>query len=280
MLLFVVGIALAAGSLLAAQKFGLRRALPFVALVSVALLGLSDYLLGIAPLVGLAASYQLDRSQTYGWVIAGAALPGALLALQLMAIMPATLPGELVDEQLRLQREQMASFGLPVNEELSELQEQAVRVGYALLPSVVFFFALLQAVLAYRVGHAAAGLADVVLPPPAPLRGWRPWSLLIWVLVGGLALSLTGGAWVGDLGRNLVVVMTVIYAGQGVAVVRHLAHRLGVGVMLEIAFYGVLALSFVGLLLLPLVGLLDTWFDWRRLDVDGEDKNGDPRLDD
>ena len=271
MVLLAAGIALAAAALVASQKFGSRRILPVVALLSVVALGLFDYFLGVAPLVGLAAGYQLDRKQPYGWVIAGAALPGGLMALQLMTILPEELPDELLHAELRVQQEQMESLGLLVNEEIGSLQEKMVRAGYPLLPGVVFFFVLLQAVLAYRVGHAVSAAAKVSLPPPVALRLWRPWSQLIWVLVSGLALSLIGEGWVGNLGSNLILVMGLLYTCQGLAVGRFFARRVGLATMLEVAIYAVLTLSFVGLLLLPLTGLLDTWFDWRRLEaVDDE----------
>ena len=275
MVLLATGVALAAAALLASQRFGSRRALPAVALLSVLILSLFDYFLGVAPLMGLAAGYQVDRNQPYGRVIAGAALPGALLALQLMAIMPEALPCDLLDEQLRIQQQQMESLGLLVNEEIGMLQEKVVRAGYPLLPGVIFFFVLLQAVLAYRVGHAAAGFAGVSLPAPLPMRLWRPWSQLIWVLVAGLAVSMIGEGWIGALGMNLILVTGILYAGQGLAVGRFFAHRMGVTPLLEVAVYAVLTLTFVGLVLLPLVGLLDTWFDWRRLEAVDEDADGD-----
>ena len=275
-MVLLAGIALAAGTLVASQKFGTWRILPVVALVSVVALGLFDYFLGVAPLAGLAAGYQLERRQSYGWVIAGAAVPGGLMALQLMAILPEEIPDELLQAELLSQQQNMESLGFLVNEEIGTLQERMARAGYPFLPGAVFFFVLLQAALAYRLGHTVSAVAKVHVPPPLAVRLWRPWSQLIWVLVGGLALSLIGEGWVGNLGLNLILVMGVLDTFQGVAVGRYFAHQLGLAWMLEVAFYAVLTLSGIGFLLLPLAGLLDTWFDWRRLEaVDDEGGTSD-----
>ena len=49
---------------------------------------------------------------------------------------------------------------------------------------------------------------------------WRPWEELIWVMIGALVLSLLGVSWLANLALNAVVVMSVIYAAQGLAVLR------------------------------------------------------------
>ena len=75
------------------------------------------------------------------------------------------------------------------------------------------------------------------LPPAIPVKFWRLWDALIWVLIAGLAL------------------------------VRFCCWRLGISKWMEGFLYLTLAFT-AGLstLVLAALGLLDTWFDWRRLD--------------
>ena len=260
-MLLLVSVILAAGVLLATQRYGTRPLLPLTVLLCLAAVALFDPGVGLAPLMGLIAGFQVERRRSYGQVVVVAALPGAALSLWLLL------------NQEGAVREQLAG---QLTEQLEGMGMQAVEGGYSLRqmidsvlrvqPAIEFIVLLLTAILAYRVGLWGAQRLGLVLPPARPFHLWRPWEELIWVLIGALVMCLIGAGLLEDLALNAAMVMLILYAVQGLAMVRYYILRLGIARPLELLFY-ILLFFTLGLALLVLagLGLLDTWFDWRRL---------------
>lgn len=267
MLLIAASLVLAAGGLLAARQFGLRPVLvPSLVPLAVLVTGVMTVppTLALAPLVGWIAAFQVERHRPFGQVIAAAAAPGAVQGLFLLLVVhgDAVPRQELVDAMLA--RAEGAGLAAPeAGHSLREVVSAVVR----LQPGIEFVSVLLLAVLAYRLGHLAAERLRLGLPPAVPVRQWRLWDQLIWVLIAGTALILvTSEGLIGDLALNAVGVMLVLYAVQGFSVSRHYLWRMGAPRLLEVLYYTVLLFTLgVAALVLAGVGLMDTWFDWRRL---------------
>lgn len=256
----------AAVVLLACRRYGAQRLLAPTVLGSFCIALLADPSLGGAPLVGLIAGFQVERQQSFGRTIGLAALPGVMQALLFLAGQEG-LPKEQLIELLLAQLKGFDWQSVEDGDTLREVVVYWVHLWVRLLPGFMFIFTLFTALLAYWLSRLVADRLRVALPEPLPLRLWRPWTQLIWVLIGGLALKLTGSGIAEDLGLNLIVVMGVVYATQGVAVGRFYAHRLSLSPLLELIFYLALFTSGAGMFILPITGLMDTWFDWRRLEA-------------
>lgn len=260
-MLLLVSIMLAAGILLAAQRYGTTRVLPATGLLCVAAAVLFDASVGVAPLMGLIAAVQVERRCPYGQIIAVAAGPGAALAVWVLLTHDARDRSEVAAALT----EQLEGMGMQAAEGTSGLREMVALI-VRVQPGLEFVSLLFTAVLAYRVAVWAAPRIHLVLPPGRPFHLWRPWDELIWVITGGLALSLAAPGRLRDVGLNVGLVMGIIYAVQGLSVLRFFLRRVGVARLLELMLYVLLFLtSGVSLLLLVGLGLLDTWFDWRRL---------------
>ena len=266
-LAFGVGLAMAA--LLASLRFGFRLVVPlsFLPLV-ITLTGILGVHkapnLVLAPLVGLAAAYQLVRGKSYGHIIAGAALPGLAQGVFLMvaASQEPQLREELADQVLG----QFESLELPAGVDADAMRLLLISL-LRLEPAMEYMAGLLTAVLAYGMAVFAARRLGWTLPPAAPMREWRLWDRLIWVLIGGMGLKLiVGDGLVDDLAVNALVVMVVLYAVQGFSLTRFYIWRMRIPRSLEFLFYAVLLFaSGISSWVLAGVGLLDTRFDWRRL---------------
>ena len=270
-MLFLLGMLLASAAFLGCRAYGTRPlvlAAPIVGL----LFGLQlELTVGLAPVVGLLFGLQLERRHSYGRIVAGAALPGGLLALWLLM---AAYSGLQREEQVEELVRQLQAMGLAAAEEGNSLRELAM-TGLRLRPSTEFISLMLMAVLAYRLGFAAAARLGLGVPRPLPLARWKPWPELIWLLIAGFALKLVGSGFLEELGLNLLVVMVAVYAVHGVAVTRFYAARLGLPRLLEALVYGLLAMTAgLSVMLLALVGLLDTRFDWRHLETPPADDAG------
>ncbi len=258
----LAGIVLASATLLLSGRYGVQRLLLPVLLLAFLLWRLVDPGVAVTPLAGLIAGLQVGRKKGYGQTVAAAALPGALHGLLLLVAQEIPAREELADQLLR----QLHGMGVQLPED-ADLQRSLATTVVRLNPSVAYLSGLLTVVLGYQVGGIAGRRLQLSVPPALPFRKWRPWASLIWVLIAGLALQLLGGGAVADVALNLVVVMAVLYAIQGLAVVRFFAQRWGITALAEVLAYLLIALvAGVAPFLLAALGLLDTWFDWRRLD--------------
>lgn len=259
-MLLLVGVVLTAAVLLSCARYGTRALLPLALLVSFALTAVVSPVLGVAALMGFIAAVQVERQRGYGQIIATAATPAAVQALLLLVAankIAREEAAELVLEQMR----QFEAYGVQ-----PEMLRELVALTLRFEPGLQFVFALLTAVLAYRLSLSVGGHWGIALPPVLPFRLWRPWEQLIWVLIGALALYLVGSGSVADLAANLMLVMGAIYAVQGLALLRFYLWRRRVSRLVEVLIYlGLFFSERLGLITLAGLGLLDTWFDWRHL---------------
>jgi hypothetical protein len=258
-----------AAALLGARRFGVRAAAVAACLPLLAsLVGSLEWILlsGLAPapLIGLLAAIQVERGRRYGEILLAASLPGALLALFLLFGLRGESweRGELVAGVAASLREVAANAQLPETEQLEQLVELTLR----LLPGMAYVSLLLVAVLGYRVAEALGGRLGLPVPPASPMRSWRMYEMSIWALIIALAGLLVDDGLMRDLAINTVLVLGLLYAVQGLALVRHLMWRIGAQRFLEVLVYALLAFtSGLSLMFLALLGLGDTWFDWRRI---------------
>lgn len=267
-MLFLASLALTAGTLVACFRFGLAP-VGMVAAFPVVAVGLGvlewDPAVALSPVAGVLAAAQTARGKTYGLVIATASIPGLLFGFYLVGALhgEAVPPDQLGEEQLQ----QLEDSGLSALSNQGIAIEDLVRWFLLLQPGAAVLYVLLKLVLGYALGrHLGNWIGVVSLPPAPPVREWRLWEQMIWVLVGGVALWLLAGDGVlHTLAVNIVVVALVLYAVQGFSVARYCLWRMRVARTLEFALYIVALITGWAGLILAGVGLMDTWFDWRRL---------------
>jgi len=255
------------------------RRLATAAAVAVTMSGLAcDWLigaiLGSLTLAGLVASWAtISRWRT---------LP--LVAVTMLALIPSmALPlagisfTEAVTEQVVLGREwyvdQMPtdiSVGdrSAVLSAFDDASESYLALVDRFWPSLVMAWLACQTVLFLGLGWGLARLVDRGVPRPVltPLAIWRAPFASVWVLIGGLMLSLAGGGAAVEVGWNLVAVSGTLLVFQGLGVqvwlVRRVMSPLGQTIYWIL---GALVFSPVLIGVGALFGLADQWLDLRRL---------------
>lgn len=108
----------------------------------------------------------------------------------------------------------------------------------------------------HRVGRARLG------PPLARLRDFRFSDHMVWGLIAGLLMVVSGLAPLGGIGANLLLFFGVLYALRGMGVVLWFLAP-GRLVMALLIGFALLFWYILGMLALG-VGVGDTWLDWRR----------------
>ena len=148
------------------------------------------------------------------------------------------------------------SLATQMEQQLQSAPDYALR----LFPALLALESLAALALAWAVYHR---LGRVRLGPPlAPLKEFRFSDQLVWGLVAGMLLVVTGVAPLGALGGNLLLFFGVLYALRGLGVVLWFLAP-GRLVMALLIGFAVLFWLVLGVLALG-VGVGDTWLDWRR----------------
>lgn len=253
------------------RRFGSQRVLPLT-LVTTLLVSLTvSTTVGVVVVMGLVAGVLLERGFGYGVAIFGGALPAILQSLAMVFFAQDLRP----DEELAKLVTQLEGMGLQMEDQGYSIHEIAT-LALRLQPGMECVMGILSLLFAYRFGQILAPRFGLQLPPATAFRLWRPWDELIWAFITSLVLVLIGDGLLWNLGLNALLVVAVIYATHGAAVVRFYMARLGVPALVELFVY--LSLVFtvgISIPILAAVGIVDTWFDWRRLRAPQAQPEGD-----
>ncbi|HEU4699499.1 MAG TPA: DUF2232 domain-containing protein [Gemmatimonadales bacterium] len=148
-------------------------------------------------------------------------------------------------------------------ERVEELAGQMAESAPPLFPGLLALGALLGVVTACGWYDRIARRRHVG-PPLGRLADFRFSDHATWALIAALALVLVPGPpALAGVGRNLLLVMLVLYALRGLGVLRHASERVPRRVVVALGVIAFFMLPFAasGLVLL---GLADTWIDFRR----------------
>jgi hypothetical protein len=204
-------------------------------------------------------------SNGVGRAVAATATAGAMLGLWMWRLgIGWTRLVEGVNQELSqyesVVRDQWRTAGAP--QELIDQAGAMVHSVSQLYPGLLALAGIAGLRLAWTWYHRLA--AQPLGPPPAPFRSFVFSDQLVWGWVIALALTLVPIAEPWRLGgANLLLVLGVLYAARGLAVVLTQAGGVAGPVAAVLGFIAVFLLPFVvgGLTLL---GLADTWLDFRR----------------
>lgn len=129
-------------------------------------------------------------------------------------------------------------------------------MALGILACVALIVAWANQLLARRLSPAAGR---------TPLDTWRAPDRLVWLLIAaGAMMALLDGFWFWT-GANLVIVLSLIYFFQGIAVLAFWLKKKNAPRLLRVGIYLLVAVEIFLALLVALMGLFDLWFNFRRL---------------
>ena len=113
----------------------------------------------------------------------------------------------------------------------------------------------------------ANSLWQRLLPGQSPWRKYSDWRLpdnLVWVPIAASITLIIGNGIVSNAGICIIIVASMIYFFQGLAVFLYFLERWKVPVYLRILIYVIMVLQSYGLLILIIVGFADVWVNFRQ----------------
>lgn len=113
-----------------------------------------------------------------------------------------------------------------------------------------------------------------------PFTRWRLPFYLVWILVAGIALFLTGKPGIESAGLNLALLAASVIALQGLAIQFWVTGRL-MSLYVQVAYWVIAGIFLIPVILASSVvlGLADQWMDIRRLNAPPEDEGPDAPVD-
>ncbi len=140
---------------------------------------------------------------------------------------------------------------------LTSLGGAIIRLAPGILASGALLLAWINLLVTMRLERSRS--------TPPSLDTWQAPEVLVWVLIpAGLAMAFGSGFWFW-LGANLVLVVSLVYFFQGMAVVAFWLHRKNASGLIKTVVYLLVAVEFFVAILVAALGLFDIWFNFRRL---------------
>jgi uncharacterized protein YybS (DUF2232 family) len=144
-------------------------------------------------------------------------------------------------------------------EAFTQIKKRLIQFLPAILTSAALFSVWLAMVIGNRLLQKKSGEGSW-----PEYQHWQLPDRLVWsVIVAGL-LALMPEPAISDAGSNLLVIATVLYCFQGLAIVLFFLEKWNVPVLIRSLLYMSFFLHSLGTIFLSVIGLADVWFDLRR----------------
>jgi len=184
------------------------------------------------------------------------------------------LVSDYIDKNLELTLAFYESIGMPeesitlLSSAMAQIQYVLIRILPSLCAAGLLFSAWLNLLLAKAVlreswndGSLKGRLSNT----------WKTPDFLVWGIVGCGLMLLAPSVFLKVLGLNGIIVLTMIYFFQGIAIIAFYFETKKVPMALRVLIYGTIALQQLLVLVIAGIGLFDVWLNFRRL---GSDNNG------
>ena len=268
----VAALAAAAPAAVIAWHVG-GRGLVEVGLIGAALIGLATWQ-WLAPVFWLVALWAPVGAGALvlrrGPLFAPVGLGMVLAILGGLGIWTALLGGDpqaLVQERVAEALRSLVTSQAPQEEAgrvMEELRRDAIPTLGRFLPGIVGAGILLTWWVNVLVGLRLAGSVDALPELGDSLRSFRLPDSGVWLLVGlGLVTWLAAGTPLGYWAGNGLVVATMLFLAQGLAVVHAARLAFGIARGWLVLFYVLIGLFLQVVVAVILLGLADVWADFR-----------------
>ncbi len=172
-------------------------------------------------------------------------------------------------EVYRLQAKLAPEVLLNLEQIISELRKLIPRI----LPGLLGCIAVMTVWSSQIIGNS---ILNRIKPDSAPWPTYSQWQIpdkFIWVAIGSVIAILIGTGNLRDLGLSLILVCTLIYFFQGLAILMYLLSKWNVPGYFRIIIYMIVVVQSFGFLMLTMLGIADIWIDFRKLQQQDQQPN-------
>jgi uncharacterized protein YybS (DUF2232 family) len=150
----------------------------------------------------------------------------------------------------------------------TQIKERLTRFLPAILTSTAIFSVWLAMVLGNRLLQKNTGVS-----PWPDYKFWQLPDKLVWSVILAATLALIPEPIFRTTGYNLLLIASVMYCFQGIAIVLFFLDKWKVPVLIRSLVYVIFFFQSLGTFFLSVIGLADVWFDLRHL----RGQNSDPK---
>ncbi len=150
---------------------------------------------------------------------------------------------------------------LQLEEAVKLLRETIPKILPGILSGMILLTIWANLVFANRILHRL----QAVTSPWPPFYRWRLPETFIWIVISSAIVLMVASGKISNLGLNILIVMSLLYLFQGLAIMIFYLEKWSVPRFLKFVLYGLLALQSYGLVVLVFLGLADVWLDIRKL---------------
>lgn len=227
--------------------------------------------------MGEFAQRNLPVEKTIGYAC-GAVFSAGVFSLMVYGNLADLGLGRLVSDYISKNLELTLAFyetiGMP-EESIQLLSSAMVQIQYVLiriLPSICAAGLLFSAWLNLLLAKAMLRESIKDGSFKERLNSWKAPDFLVWGVVGGGLMLLAPSIFLKILGLNGMIVLTMIYFFQGIAIIAFFFEKKKVPLVLRVLLYGTIALQQLFIIAIAAIGLFDVWlnFRWRGSDSNGQ----------
>lgn len=133
-----------------------------------------------------------------------------------------------------------------------------------IMPAILAGFALLTVWFAMAVGNKVLYQISGTSPWPR-YRAWQLPDRLVWLVIISALIALIPARPLQITGINILILMSIIYCFQGLAVFSFFLHKWKIPLLLRSFLYVMIVFQSFGTVILLGTGLADVWLDFRKI---------------
>jgi len=104
------------------------------------------------------------------------------------------------------------------------------------------------------------------------LNTWKTPDLLVWGVIGSIVMLLLPGGFLKILGLNGMIVFTIIYFFQGIAIISFYFEKKKIPSAIRALLYATIIIQQILIFAIAGIGFFDVWLDFRKLGKNNTDK--------
>jgi uncharacterized protein YybS (DUF2232 family) len=172
-----------------------------------------------------------------------------------------------VQRQLELTLRLYQEMGLPQEQVffLESRLDVIRQVMIGMLPSLVLSSTLITIWVSLLTSRWVLQRQGLPFPDYGPLDHWKAPEMFVWGVIVSGGLLLLPDLTIKTVGLNGLVIFTIVYFFQGIAVVAYFLRKKQVPRAARAVLYGLIAFQQIMVLAVAGVGFFDTWFNFRKI---------------